>query len=77
MHGDINQNFGVETAFHTRLFTDGGSNESLASSFSGISYITHSPDRLITLHSFAEIHTYRELESKLLVITAKNTRQYD
>jgi transglutaminase-like putative cysteine protease len=74
---DINQNFGVESAFHLRLFTDNGDNESLASSLSGISYIIHEPNRTIKLQSFAEIRNYRELESKKLVITSKNTRHYE
>lgn len=74
---DINQNFGVESAFHLRLFTDDGSNASLVSSLSGISYVTHEPNTSITLQSFAEINNYQELESKKLVITEKNNRYYE
>jgi len=74
---DINQNFGVESAFHLRLFTDDGSNESLAASLSGISYVTRGLDRIIELQLFAEIRNYRELESKKLVITGENTRYYE
>ena len=74
---DINQNFGVESAFHLRLFTDDGSNESLAASLSGISYVTHGLDRTIELQLFAEIRNYRELESKKLVVTGENTRYYE
>jgi transglutaminase-like putative cysteine protease len=73
---DINQNFGVESAFHLRLFTDDGSNESLAFSLSGISYVTHGLNRNIELQSFVEISNYREQESKKLVITGENTRYY-
>lgn len=73
---DINQNFGVESAFHLRVFTDDGSNASLASSLSGISYITHEPNTIITLQLFAIISNYQELESKKLVITEKNIRYY-
>jgi transglutaminase-like putative cysteine protease len=74
---DINQNFGVESAFHLRLFADDGSNESLASSLSGISYVTHGLNRTIGLQLFAEIRSYQELESKKLVITGEKTRYYE
>jgi transglutaminase-like putative cysteine protease len=74
---DINQNFGVESAFHLRLFTDDGSNASLASSLSGISYITHDPNTFITLDSFATITNYHELESKKLIVTGKNIRHFE
>jgi transglutaminase-like putative cysteine protease len=74
---DINQNFGVESAFHLRLFTDDGSNASLAFSLSGISYITHEQNTSIALESFAEIRNYQELESKKLIITEKNNRYYE
>lgn len=74
---DINQNFGVESAFHLRLFTDDGSNESLSSSLSGISYVTHQPNMDIELRSFAESKKYKELESKKLIVTDKNIRYYE
>jgi hypothetical protein len=73
---DILQNFGVESAFHLRVFTDDGSNASLELSLSGITY-THMLSRIITVHSFAEMKNYQELESKKLVINAKNTRFYE
>ena len=74
---DIQQNFGVETAFHLRLYTDDGSNESLNSSLSGISYVIHQPNTHIQLEPFAEIQNYQELESKQLVITDKNIRYFN
>jgi len=74
---DINQNFGVESASHLRLFTDDGSNASLESSLSGISYITHDPSITITLDSFATVTRYQELESKKLIITKNDTRHYE
>ncbi len=74
---DINQNFGVESAYHLRLFTDDGSNASLESSLSGISYITHEPNIRISLEPFANVSNYQELESKKLVVTDKNQRYYD
>ena len=72
---DINQNFGVEDAFHLRLFVDEGSNESLYISLSGIQYLYYE-NRKIELQSFAEIENYLELESKKLVVTKDNTRYY-
>ncbi len=74
---DIDQNFGVESAFHLRLFTDDGSNESLASMLSGISYITHEPNTKIQIQAFSQIRNYQELESKKLIITEKNIRHYE
>ncbi len=73
---DVNQNFGVENAFHVRLFIDNGSNESLASSFLGISYLIYNPERTIGLQSFAEVQNYQALESRTLVVTSKNSRYY-
>jgi len=73
---DINQNFGVESANHLRLFTDDGSNASLTSSLTGISYVTHEPNTNISLNSFANIRDYQELESRNLLITQQNTRYY-
>ncbi len=72
---DINQNFGVEDAFHLRLFVDEGSNESLNISLSGI-HVQYYENREIELQSFAEIENYLELESKKLVVTKDNTRHY-
>ena len=74
---DIQQNFGVETAFHLRLYTDDGSNESLKSSLSGISYIIHQPNTHIQLEPFAEIRKYKELESKQLIVTDENIRYFN
>ena len=74
---DINQNFGVETAFHLRLFTDDGSNESLVSMLSGISYVTYGLNRTIEIQLFTKILNYEEFESKKLVITKENTRYYE
>jgi transglutaminase-like putative cysteine protease len=73
---DVNQNFGVESANHLRLFTDDGSNESLVSMLSGISYVTYGSNRIIEIQLFTKILNYQELESKKLVITRGNTRYY-
>jgi transglutaminase-like putative cysteine protease len=73
---DINQNFGVESAFHFRLFTDDGSNESINLSLSSISYM-YGLSSKITVNSFADLSNYRTLESKNLVVTTKNIRHYE
>ncbi len=73
---DIDQNFGVESAFHLRLFTDDGSNASLILSFSSISY-SYGVKRVIGLQSFTDITNYSELESKHLLITKKGSRYYE
>jgi transglutaminase-like putative cysteine protease len=77
IEADINQNFGVESAYHLRLFVDDGSNESLVSLLSGISYITYGLNRTVVLQSFVEIQNYQDLESKKLVISTENTRYYE
>ncbi|MBN2599711.1 MAG: transglutaminase family protein [Candidatus Thermoplasmatota archaeon] len=74
---DIHQNFGMESAFHLRLFTDDGSNASLARSLTGISYVTHEQNTVITLEPFADIRNYQELDAKKLCITEKNNRYYE
>jgi len=73
---DINQNFGIEDAFHLRLFIDDGSNESLDLSLSGIS-IEHYENQEIDLKSFASVNNYLELASKKLVVTKDNSRFYE
>ena len=66
---DVNQNFGVENAFHIRLFEDDGSNASLATSLTGIAYVTYGMNRDVKVTPFATVTNYQELESKKLVIT--------
>lgn len=73
---NVNQNFAVENAFHLRLFIDDGTNESLKTSLSGISYITYGTDRVIDLSSFNDIKNYVEIESKKLVVTSEGMRSY-
>jgi transglutaminase-like putative cysteine protease len=77
VQSDMEQNFGVEDVFHLRLFTDDGSNESLALSFSGISYVTYGISRHIQLSAFAEVHNYQELVSQKLVVGSDNIRHYE
>jgi transglutaminase-like putative cysteine protease len=73
---DVNQNFGVENAFHLRLFVDDGSNESLNVSLSGITYVTYGFDRTVDLVSINEVLDYVVIESKKLVVTKDNQRSY-
>ncbi|MBN1280863.1 MAG: transglutaminase family protein [Candidatus Thermoplasmatota archaeon] len=74
---DIHQNFGVEDAYHLRLFVDNGSNESLTRSLSEISYITYGGNRDILLHPFVDVEHYEELEEHNLVVTQDDVRQYE
>ena len=73
---NVDQNFGVENAFHLRLFIDDGSNESMNMSLSGIKYGTYNQEKRIKLQSFAEVEDYMELESKKLVVTKEGQRSY-
>ena len=72
---DINQNFGVEDAFHLRLFTDDGTNKSLSTSLSGI-YVQYYENQKIDLQSFAEVINYQVVTSQKLVVTKDNIRYY-
>ena len=73
---NVNQNFGVENAFHLRLFVDDGSNESLNVSLSGIKYVTYGIKRTVDLQSFNELDDYAVVESKKLVVSSDNQRSY-
>ncbi len=73
---EINQNFGVESAKHLRIFTDDGSNESVNTSLSTLYFIRYSPDLEITSESYAKINSFIELESKELVIDENDFRFY-
>jgi len=75
IESDINQNFGLENAFHLRLFIDEGNNESLITSLSGILY-SYSLGRNIDIQSFNEIENYAEIESKNLKVSGNNIRSY-
>lgn len=74
---DIHQNFGVEDAFHLRLFTDDGSNESLDLALKGISYTYDLNSHIAPPEQIAEVHNYEELQSKKLVVSRDNTRRYE
>jgi transglutaminase-like putative cysteine protease len=74
---DIQQNFGLESAFHLRLFIDDGSNESLGISLTSISYLRYGTNREIQIQSFVEVSNYQQLEAKKLVVTKDNNRYYE
>ena len=72
---NVNQNFGVENAYHLRLFIDDGSNESMNVSLSGILY-SYGLGRTVDLVSINEVEDYTVVESKKLVVTKDNQRSY-
>ena len=73
---EVNQNFGVESVGHLRLFKDDGSNESLNMSISGPS-VMYDSDIEIDMTSFVEIDNYTILESKEFIIDKNNYRSYE
>jgi len=75
MNVQINQNFGIETTNHLRLFQDDGSNTSLNISISGprVSYDTHMK---VDMTSFVEIENFNVLEEKALFIDSNGYRTY-
>jgi len=72
---EIHQNFGIEDVSHLRVYVDNGSNESLNSSYSSISWI-YDPSMKISPSPFIEIENYVILESKQLVVTKEGNRSY-
>ena len=75
IESEINQNFGIESAGHLRLFVDDGSDESLKISLSGIKYIASSSLSITTPVSFSTVTNYQVLEQKSLNIK-DNIRTY-
>ena len=76
IQADINQNFGLEDAFHLRLFVDDGSNKSMNISQSGI-HVQYFEKIDINLESFAIVENYKVLESKQLVVNNENKRYFE
>lgn len=72
---EVNQNFGIETADHLRLFKDDGSDNSIISSLAGLSYSTYG-QREIDAESFNEISNYVVIQESELVIDANGVRSY-
>ncbi|MDH7516863.1 MAG: transglutaminase-like domain-containing protein [Candidatus Thermoplasmatota archaeon] len=75
MNIQVNQNFGVETADHLRLFQDDGSNMSMNMSISGpkVFYENHMH---IDMTPFVEIEDFEVLEEKMLFVDSKGYRTY-
>ncbi len=73
---DVHQNFGLESAFHLRLFVDDGSNESLRMSLSGISYKIYGHTQTLDVESFVAVTQYTILEQKQLIISRDNQRSF-
>ena len=68
---EINQNFGVESAGHLRLFTDEGSDESLNISISG-PLVKYDTGMKITMSSFVNIDNYIAEEKELFIDENEN-----
>lgn len=72
---EVNQNFGIESADHLRLFTDDGSNESIEISLSGLSYVAYGSINLDT-EPYVEIKGYNVARSNKLEVNQKGIRTY-
>ena len=72
---EIHQNFGVESANHLRLFMDDGSNESIISSLSSLTYITYGNVEIQTT-SYSDVADYEVTQSNELIIDENNQRSY-
>ena len=71
----VNQNFGLETAGHLRLFVDDGSNESMNASISG-PRVYYDTNLDVDMTQFIEVEDYAILESKELFIDKDGLRSY-
>ena len=74
---DVEQNFGVEDVLHLRQYTDDGSNESLALSFSGITTVSHALSRHLRASAFVVVRNLQVLTSQKLVVDHDLTRHYE
>ena len=72
---EIHQNFGLESAYHLRLFTDDGTNESLNFSISG-PLVKYDSGMKIEMKSFAEIEKYLKDQENELHIDKDGQRRY-
>ena len=71
----VNQNFGVESVGHLRLFKDDGSNESMDASISG-SMARYDAGMEVEMTAFVGIYNYSVLESKELTVDKNGKRAY-
>lgn len=76
VENEVNQNFGLETADHLRLFKDDGSNDSLIASQAGLSYSTYTQSRHIEPEPINEVSNCTILQEKELVIDENGYRSY-
>jgi hypothetical protein len=72
----VNQNFGVESVGHLRLFEDDGSNESMDASISG-PMARYDTGMKVEMTAFVEIYNYIVLESKGLTADKNGNRAYE
>jgi hypothetical protein len=72
----VNQNFGVESVGHLRLFKDDGSNESMDVSISGPMVHYETGENVDPPKAFSEIYNYSVLESKELTVDKNGNREY-
>jgi len=71
----VNQNFGVESVGHLRLFEDDGSNESMDAYISG-PMARYDTGMKVEMTAFVEIYNYSVLESKELTVDKNGNRAY-
>lgn len=71
----VNQNFGIESVGHLRLFKDDGSNESVDASISGPT-ARYDAGMEVEMTAFMGIYNYSVLESKELVVGKNGNRAY-
>lgn len=72
---EVNQNFGVESAEHLRIYKDDGSNESLIVSLSDF-YSQYMQGMVIEAQSYSDVSNYVVLRSNELVIDKNGNRYY-
>jgi hypothetical protein len=72
---EVNQNFGIESANHLRLFKDDGSNESIIVSMSGL-YIKYMDTNIIKAEGYSDVKSYSVLKSNYLTIDENGIRSY-
>lgn len=72
---EVNQNFGVESAGHLRLFKDDGSNQSMEVSISGPKAL-YDPGITIIMKPFLEVENLEVIVSKELHVDGEGNRAY-
>lgn len=72
---EVHQNYGLEDAYHLRLFTDDGTNESLEISSSHIS-VLYEQGTNIDISGFSFITQYQVIQSQKLCVKNGSERSY-